>query len=124
MIDNNVIKEIIKLNKPINIEKYIQLCLKSDFGYYHNSIAIGKRGDFITSPEISQLFGEILGLFIYVFWEKNIDKNFNLVELGPGKGTLLADILSITKNYNRFFTFPTPTDKDYFCETILFTYLI
>jgi len=102
MIDNRIIKEIIKFNKPITIEKYIQLCLNGDFGYYNNSIAIGKKGDFITSPEISQLFGDILGLFIYLFWEKNINKNFNLVELGPGRGTLLTDILNIAKNYNSF----------------------
>ena len=104
MIDNKIIKKIIEFNQPITIEKYIELCLNDDFGYYSNSIAIGKKGDFITSPEISQLFGEILGLFIYFFWDKNIDKNFNLVELGPGRGTLLIDILNITKNYNKFFT--------------------
>ena len=104
MFDNKIIKKIIEFNKPITTEKYIQLCLNGDFGYYNNSIAIGKKGDFITSPEISQLFGEILGLFIYLFWDKNIKKNFNLVELGPGKGTLLIDILNITKNYNKFIT--------------------
>ena len=103
MIENKIIKKIIEFNKPITIEKYIQLCLNDDFGYYNNSIAIGKKGDFITSPEISQLFGEILGLFIYFFWDKNIGKNFNLVELGPGRGTLLKDILNITKNYNSFY---------------------
>ena len=104
MIDNKIIKKIIEFKQPITIEKYIELCLNDDFGYYNNSIAIGKKGDFITSPEISQLFGEILGLFIYFFWDKNIDKNFNLVELGPGRGTLLIDILNITKNYSKFFT--------------------
>ena len=104
MIDNKIIQKINKLNKPINIEEYIRLCLNDDFGYYNNSIAIGKKGDFITSPEISQLFGEIIGLFIYLFWEQNITKNFNLVELGPGKGTLLTDILNITKSYDNFYT--------------------
>jgi NADH dehydrogenase [ubiquinone] 1 alpha subcomplex assembly factor 7 len=102
MNDNRIIKKIIEFNKPINIEKYIQLCLNDDFGYYNNSIAIGKKGDFITSPEISQLFGEILGLFIYFFWDKNINEKFNFVELGPGRGTLLIDILNITKSYNHF----------------------
>ena len=103
MIDNKIIQKINKLNKPINIEEYIHLCLNDDFGYYNNSIAIGKKGDFITSPEISQLFGEILGLFIYFFWDQNIDKNFNLVEVGPGRGTLLVDILNITKGYDSFY---------------------
>ena len=102
MIKNKIIKKIIEFNKPITIEKYIQLCLDDDFGYYRNAIAIGKKGDFTTSPEISQLFGEILGLFIFFFWNKNIGKNFNLIELGPGKGTLLVDILNITKTYDNF----------------------
>ena len=103
MIDNKIIKKIIEFNKPITIEKYIELCLNGDDGYYNNSMAIGKKGDFITSPEISQLFGEILGLFIYFFWDKKIDKNFNLVELGPGRGTLLKDILNITKKKKKIF---------------------
>ena len=75
MTGNKIIKKIIELNKPITIEKYIQLCLDGNFGYYNNSIAIGKKGDFITSPEISQLFGEILGLFIYFFGIKTLVKN-------------------------------------------------
>ena len=103
MIDSKIIKKIIEFKKPITIEKYIQLCLNGDLGYYNNSIAIGKKGDFITSPEISQLFGEILGLFIYFFWDQNIDKNFNLLEVGPGRGTLLVDILNITKGYDSFY---------------------
>ena len=63
---------------------------------------LGKEGDFITSPEISQLFGEIIGLFLFSFWEKEIKQPCNLVELGPGKGTLLMDILNITKSFSEF----------------------
>ena len=99
MRDNKIIKLIRKSKNPINIEDFINLCLYNQEGYYfNNNRIIGKQGDFTTSPEISQLFGEIIGLFILSFWKKNINKDFNLIELGPGNGTLLIDILNITKN--------------------------
>jgi len=98
MKDNKIIELIRKSKSPINIEDFIKLCLYNEEGYYFNNRIIGKQGDFTTSPEISQLFGEIIGLFILSFWKKNIGKDFNLIELGPGNGTLLIDILNITKN--------------------------
>jgi NADH dehydrogenase [ubiquinone] 1 alpha subcomplex assembly factor 7 len=102
MHNKNILKKIIKCQKPIDMEKYINFCLYNKDGYYVNSKIIGKEGDFVTAPEISQLFGELIGLFIFSFWKENINKKFNLVELGPGKGTLLIDILSITKSFNNF----------------------
>ena len=93
MEDNKLINSISKLKDPISIEEFINLCLYSNHGYYSNKIVIGKKGDFTTSPEISQLFGEILGLFIFSEWKKNINKDFNLIELGPGNATLLIDKL-------------------------------
>ena len=102
MIKKKIIEKIIETNKPITIEQYINLCLYSKSGYYINSKVIGKEGDFITAPEISQLFGEIIGLFILSIWENKINKPINLVELGPGKGTLLIDIINITKYFTKF----------------------
>ena len=102
MFKEKIIREIAKINKPITIEQYIELCLYSEEGYYNNSKVIGKAGDFITAPEISQLFGEIIGLFLLSFWKNKIKKPFNLVELGPGRGTLLIDILNITKSFSEF----------------------
>ena len=102
MFKKKIIDQITKNNLPITIEQYIELCLYSENGYYKNSKVIGKVGDFITSPEISQLFGEIVGLFFLSFWKKKINKPFNLVELGPGRGTLLIDILNINKNFSEF----------------------
>jgi len=102
MIKKKIIKKIIETQKPITIEQYINLCLYSKGGYYINSKVIGKKGDFITAPEISQLFGDILGLFIFYIWEKKINKPINLVELGPGKGTLLIDIINIAKHFTKF----------------------
>ena len=102
MYEKNILEEIIKYNEPITIEKFIEISLYSEKGYYKKSDVIGKKGDFITAPEISQLFGEILGLFIYNFWSSSIKKSFNLVELGPGKGTLLLDILKVTNVDDNF----------------------
>ena len=102
MIKKEVINYIKKKDRPISIEKYIDLCLYSKDGYYKNSNVIGRKGDFITSPEISQLFGEIIGLVIYSYWYNKIKKSFNLIELGPGRGTLLIDLLNITKKFTDF----------------------
>ena len=105
MHKDKILKEIVKKkinSKIISIEKFTEACLYGKFGYYDNSNVIGKKGDFITSPEISQLFGEIIGLFIFYHWKTNLKKKFNFYELGPGKGTLLIDLFNITKKFNEF----------------------
>ena len=105
MHKNKILEELVKKkvkSKIISIEKFTEACLYGKFGYYNNSDVIGKKGDFITSPEISQLFGEIIGLFILYHWKINLKKKFNFYELGPGKGTLLIDLLNITKKFNEF----------------------
>ncbi len=106
MIKNKIIDEIQKRKRGISLEKFIDICLFDNEGYYETSNPLGKSGDFITSPEISQLFGEILGLYIYSLWNNKYKEKFNLIELGPGNGTLLIDILRITKplvNFHNFF---------------------
>ena len=102
MIKERIIKKILDNNQSITIEKYIEFCLYDNHGYYTNNNIVGKSGDFITAPEISQLFGEIIGLSIYSLWKNTINQSFNLIELGPGKGTLLIDILNITKKFPKF----------------------
>ncbi len=73
-------------------------CLNDpSFGYYHTQRVFGQNGDFITAPEISQMFGELLGLWLAQSWiEQNRPKQFTLLELGPGQGTLMADVLRAT----------------------------
>ena len=102
MIKNKIINEIQKRSQGISLEKFIDICLFDNEGYYETLNPLGKSGDFITSPEISQLFGEILGLYIYCLWQDKLKENFNLIELGPGNGTLLIDILRITKTLAKF----------------------
>ena len=92
----------IKNNGFINVGEFIQICQFEDGGYYLKNNPIGKSNDFITSPEISQMFGEILGIFFINYWEKKIKNNFNLVELGPGKGTLIKDILRTSSKNQKF----------------------
>ena len=95
-----ILKKLIKLIRNtkygIPLDKYIEICLyDNNYGYYKKNNPLGRNGDFVTSPEISQLFGEILGLYIYNFWKENLNNQFNLIELGPGNGTLIRDILRI-----------------------------
>ncbi len=102
-----ILKKLINLIKDtkygLPLDKYIEICLyDNNYGYYKKNNPIGKKGDFITSPEISQLFGEILGLYIYNFWKKNFQNQFNLIELGPGNGTLVEDILRINRSFKNF----------------------
>ena len=102
MHKQNVLKQLRQLKKSITIEKFIEISLYGENGYYTDSKVIGSTGDFVTAPEISQLFGEILGLYALNYWQNNIKKKFNFVELGPGNGTLLLDIIKITKSFDAF----------------------
>ena len=80
---------------PMSVAQYMGLCLHDPKdGYYPNRQAIGAGGDFTTAPEISQMFGEMVGLWLVQAWaDQGSPKNPRLVELGPGRGTLMADIL-------------------------------
>ncbi len=75
------------------------LCLSHpEYGYYHARNPFGAAGDFTTAPEISQMFGELVGLWLVQMWhDLGAPASFSLVELGPGRGTLMADILRVAK---------------------------
>ena len=97
-----LIKKIKEKRNALRVDEFISHVLYEKNSYYISKNPIGYSGDFITSPEISQMFGEILGIYILNYWLENIQSKFNLIELGPGKGTLLGDILRTTKLENRF----------------------
>ncbi len=82
---------------PITLETYISLCLSHPkHGYYMTRDPFGRRGDFITAPEISQIFGELLGLWMTEAWRAcGCPAPARLVELGPGRGTLMSDVLRV-----------------------------
>ncbi len=69
-----------------------------EYGYYRTRDPLGAKGDFTTAPEISQMFGELLGLWAVDMWQKlGSPAAFNLIEFGPGRGTLMADALRAAK---------------------------
>lgn len=99
-----LIKERIKRYGAITIADYMQMALSHpEHGYYMKRDPLGAAGDFITAPEISQVFGEIIGAWLTHNWQQlGSPKEIALVELGAGRGTLMADILRSTKNISGF----------------------
>ncbi|MEQ6201662.1 SAM-dependent methyltransferase [Sulfitobacter sp. HNIBRBA2951] len=89
---------------PMRLDDYISTCLlHPTAGYYTTRPPFGKQGDFITAPEISQMFGELIGLALAQSWlDQGAPARFALLELGPGRGTLIADILRATKAVKGF----------------------
>ncbi len=80
---------------PMTIGDYMADCLTHpEHGYYAIRDPLGTAGDFVTAPEISQMFGELIGLWLAQCWlDQGAPDPFRLVELGPGRGTLMADAL-------------------------------
>ena len=93
------IKSIIRQSGPISVRDYFALCLGDpDHGYYRKKEPFGVDGDFITAPEISQLFGEMIGIFLIHAWQKHgKPEKVRLCEIGPGRGTMMSDILRVVE---------------------------
>ncbi|MHB1104261.1 MAG: class I SAM-dependent methyltransferase [Devosia sp.] len=94
----------IRANGPISIASYMALCLTHPHqGYYKQADPLGPRGDFMTAPEISQMFGELIGFFCVNLWQQMGEpKSFTLLELGPGRGTLMQDALRVATKAEGF----------------------
>jgi len=90
-----ILIDLIRREGPISIARYMALALgHPEHGYYMKKDPLGARGDFTTAPEISQMFGELIGLWIADLWQRaGSPAPFHLIELGPGRGTLMADAL-------------------------------
>jgi NADH dehydrogenase [ubiquinone] 1 alpha subcomplex assembly factor 7 len=93
------IAAMIAADGPISVERYMTLALQHPlYGYYRTKRPIGARGDFITAPEIHQMFGELIGLWAVEVWQQmGAPSAFRLIELGPGRGTLMGDVLRAAK---------------------------
>jgi NADH dehydrogenase [ubiquinone] 1 alpha subcomplex assembly factor 7 len=89
------LRRMIAAEGPITVEGYMALCLGHPLhGYYASRDPLGAAGDFTTAPEISQMFGELIGLWAIELWRlMGAPRRLRLVELGPGRGTLMADLL-------------------------------
>ena len=93
----------------MSVSKGVSLCWfvfsgKKNFGYYTIKNPFGKKGDYITSPIISKIFSEIITIWLIKSWEVfGKPQKFNLVELGPGNGSLMETIVSTSKNFNAFY---------------------
>ena len=88
-------------NQIIPVDEFIEKVLyHREFGYYTKKIPFGKKGDFITAPTISNLFSEIVTIWLISCWEKfGKPKSFNFVELGPGDGSFTKVLINTIKNF-------------------------
>jgi len=98
-LEEILIRQITRLG-PISIADYMAQCLlHPHHGYYTTRDPLGAQGDFTTAPEISQMFGEMLALSLVQEWRAQGHPDFILAELGPGRGTLMSDILRVIAQF-------------------------
>lgn len=90
-----LIRRQIAATGPMPVSRYMELCLTHpEYGYYLRRDPLGRDGDFITAPEVSQMFGELIGLWAASVWNAmGMPQEVKFIELGPGRGTMMADAL-------------------------------
>ena len=100
----SVLARRIRQTGPITVAEFMSECLTHpEHGYYTGRDPLGTAGDFTTAPEISQMFGELIGLCLAETWNaQGRPDPFTLAELGPGRGTLMADIVRATERVAGF----------------------
>ena len=100
----NKIKNFFKKTKVLPVDKFFENVLfDKKNGYYSSKIPFGHQGDFITSPEISNLFSEIIAIWLVSAWDTfGKPKIFNIVELGPGNGSLMKILIQTFKKFPDF----------------------
>ncbi len=98
------LRQQITAEGPISVATYMARCLGDpEHGYYTTREPFGRTGDFITAPEVSQMFGELIGAVCLKAYETlGAPGDFQLVELGPGRGTLMADFLRVASHRPKF----------------------
>jgi NADH dehydrogenase [ubiquinone] 1 alpha subcomplex assembly factor 7 len=98
------LKQHIEQNGPVDVGHFMAVCLgHPEHGYYMKQDPFGASGDFTTAPEISQMFGEMIGVWTADMWRKlGNPAMFTLLECGPGRGTLMGDLMRATTNVPGF----------------------
>ena len=118
------LKSMIRSTGPLPVAAYMDLCLHDrQHGYYATRPGLGR--DFITAPEVSQIFGELIGLWLAQEWQSlGAPEKFTLVEIGPGRGTLMRDALRAAGSVTGFisaaqlhFVEPSPVLRQHLVET-------
>lgn len=99
-----LIREIVAAKGPLGLDAYMELALQHPaFGYYRVRDPLGRAGDFVTAPEVSQMFGEMIGVWCAEAWRAlGMPSPFALVEFGPGHGSMMADALRATAHVAGF----------------------
>ena len=96
-----------KIQKPpsIPLDKFIEFALYDrNIGYYMKKNPFGKDGDFITAPNITRIFSEIIAIWIITFWKSlGYPKKINLLELGAGNGEMMKVIIETLENFPEYF---------------------
>jgi NADH dehydrogenase [ubiquinone] 1 alpha subcomplex assembly factor 7 len=89
------LRTLIAADGPITVAHYMAACLfDPKHGYYSRYVRLGARGDFVTAPEVSQMYGELIGLMCVQIWQQmGAPDTVHLIEMGPGRGVLMADLL-------------------------------
>ena len=95
----------LKKNLNLSLDHFINHSLyDKKSGYYMKKNPFGKKGDFITAPNISRLFSEMISVWTIAFWQSlGSPKKFNLIELGAGNGEMMKDIIETLQNFPNFF---------------------
>ena len=98
------LRHLIDSHGPITLSHYMRQCLTHPtHGYYMRENPFGAKGDFITSPEISQMFGEMVAIWYILHWKATRSPSeINLIELGPGNGTLMADLMRTSAKFPQY----------------------
>lgn len=91
----------LELGGPIPVDEYMNLCLAHpEHGYYMSRDVFGADGDFVTAPELSSIFGELVGVWVVWTWEAlGRPEKVQLVELGPGRGTMMSDVMRTVSRF-------------------------
>lgn len=101
----HLLRSIIEVKGPLTVAEYMTRALSHpDHGYYMKKDVFGTKGDFVTAPEISQMFGELIAIWCVATWQQmGMPSHIKIVEFGPGRGSLMSDFLRAAKSFMPFY---------------------